>query len=35
LECAQRLKAAPEAPRPAACPAGPSSVMEGGREKIE
>ena len=32
LECAERLKAAPDAPRPAACPAGSSEIMAIGRD---
>jgi hypothetical protein len=32
LECAERLRAAPEAPRPAACPAGSSPTMATGRD---
>ena len=33
LECAERLKAAPDAPRPAACPAGGELGMEKGAER--
>jgi hypothetical protein len=32
LECAERLRAAPDAPRPAACPAGSSPTMATGRD---
>lgn len=33
LECAQRLKASPDAPRPAACPSGPTPDLSKGRDK--
>ena len=32
IECAQRLSAAPDAPRPAACPSGPNPSLEKGRD---
>lgn len=35
LECAQRLKAAPDAPRPAACPSGLAPELATGRDKEE
>jgi hypothetical protein len=35
LECSQRLKAAPEAPRPAACPSDASPNLEKGRYRGE
>jgi hypothetical protein len=33
LECAQRLRMAPDAPRPAACPAGPVEGLQGNAER--
>jgi hypothetical protein len=33
LECAERVKLAPDAPRPAACPSGPIPGMESGSER--
>jgi hypothetical protein len=35
LECAQALRAAPDAPRPAACPADSDPALATGVERIE
>lgn len=34
IECAQRLKAMPDAPRPAACSSGPAPGLETGAERV-
>lgn len=35
IECAQRLKSAPDAPRPAACPSGPTPTLDSGRDTVD